>query len=74
MRTTIDIDDELLSSAMSAAGLPTKKATVEEGLRLLLGLKGQAEALNTLRGIGWTGNLTGMRQGRRPSPSRGRKR
>jgi Arc/MetJ family transcription regulator len=34
MRTNIDIDDELLSQAMTATGLATKRATVEEGLRL----------------------------------------
>jgi Arc/MetJ family transcription regulator len=71
MRTNIDIDDELLSSAMAAARLPTKKATVEEGLRLLVTLKGQVEALRELRGIGWTGNLAAMRQGRR-RPIRGK--
>ena len=30
MRTNIEIDDELLSEAMAATGLATKKATVEE--------------------------------------------
>jgi Arc/MetJ family transcription regulator len=30
MRTSIDIDDELLAAAMAATGLPTKRATVEE--------------------------------------------
>lgn len=64
MRTNIDIDDELLSSAMAAAKLPTKKATVEEGLRLLLRVEGQVEALRKLKGIGWNGNLAAMRQGR----------
>ena len=39
MRTNIEIDDELLSKAMAASELPTKKATVEEGLRLLVRIK-----------------------------------
>ena len=34
MRANIEIDDELLSQAMMATGLSTKRATVEEGLRL----------------------------------------
>ena len=65
MRTNIEIDDKLLKSAMSAAGLPTKKATVEEGLRLLVRLRGQVDALDDLRGLGWEGNLASVRRGRR---------
>jgi Arc/MetJ family transcription regulator len=65
MRTNIEIDDELLSSAMAAAGLSTKKATVEEGLKLLVRLKQQMGALDDLKGLGWKGDLGRMRQGRR---------
>ena len=65
LRTNIDIDDELLSSAMAAAGLPTKKATVEEGLRLLVRLRHQMRAIRNLKGVGWEGNLSAMREGRR---------
>lgn len=65
MRTNIEIDDDLLSEAMTAAGLPTKKATVEEGLRLLVRIKRQVRALDDLKGLGWTGNLDAMRKGRR---------
>jgi Arc/MetJ family transcription regulator len=36
MRTNIEIDDMLLAEAMSASGLDTKKATVEEGLRRMV--------------------------------------
>jgi Arc/MetJ family transcription regulator len=36
MRTTLDIDAGLLEEAMRAAGLATKRAAVEEGLRLLV--------------------------------------
>jgi Arc/MetJ family transcription regulator len=53
MRTTIDIDDDLLAAAMAATGLPTKGATVEEALRCLVRLHGQIEALDDLAGIGW---------------------
>ncbi len=65
MRTNIEIDDDLLDRAMTAAGLPTKKATVEEGLRLLVQVKAQVEALHDLKGLGWDGNLGARRQGRR---------
>ena len=64
MRTNIEIDDELLSQAMKAAGLSTKRATVEEGLRLLVRVREQAKALAELKGLGWEGDLDEMRQGR----------
>lgn len=66
MRTNIDIDDELLSEAMTATGLSTKRATVEEGLRLLVRLRKQAAALVKLKGLGWEGDLDKVRQGRSP--------
>jgi Arc/MetJ family transcription regulator len=65
MRTNIDIDDGLLAQAMNAAGLSTKRATVEEGLRLLVRVREQAAALADLKGLGWDGDLNEMRQGRR---------
>lgn len=64
MRTNIDIDDSLLSRAMTASGLSTKRATVEEGLRLLVRVREQVEALAKLKGLGWHGDLDEMRQGR----------
>jgi Arc/MetJ family transcription regulator len=64
MRTNIDIDDKLLAKAMKESGLKTKKAAVEEGLRLLVRLRGQVKALNDLWGIGWEGDLDEMRRGR----------
>ena len=69
MRTNIEIDDELLSQAMTAAGLSTKRATVEEGLRLLVRIRKQAKALAELNGLGWEGDLDEMRQGRPPGRS-----
>ena len=64
MRTNIDIDDDLLAAAMAATGLRTKRATVEEGLRLLVRLRGQVEAFEDLAGLGWEGDLDEMREGR----------
>jgi Arc/MetJ family transcription regulator len=66
MRTNIEIDDELLSRAMTASGLSTKRATVEEGLRLLVRVREQAKALAELKGMGWEGDLDEMRRGRLP--------
>jgi Arc/MetJ family transcription regulator len=62
MRTNIEIDDTLLSQAMTATGLPTKRATVEEGLRMLVRMRRQAEAFANLKGLGWEGDLDAMRQ------------
>lgn len=68
MRTNIEIDDELLSQAMAATGLSTKRATVEEGLRLLVRMRKQVQALADLEGLGWEGDLDKMREGRRFDP------
>ena len=64
MRTNIDIDDELLTRAMEAAGTTTKKATVEKALRQLVENQRGREAIANLRGLGWEGDLDEMRQGR----------
>jgi Arc/MetJ family transcription regulator len=64
MRTNIVIDNSLMRQAMKATGLSTKKAVVEEGLRLLIKVKGQ-EGIRRLRGkIAWEGDLNTMREGR----------
>jgi len=64
MRTNIVIDNSLMQRAMKATGFSTKKAVVEEGLRLLIKVKGQ-EDIRRLRGkIEWEGDLGAMREGR----------
>jgi Arc/MetJ family transcription regulator len=64
MRTNIDIDDELMKQALQASGLPTKRAVVEAGLRLLIQVKAQ-NGVRRLRGrVHWEGNLVGSRSGR----------
>lgn len=64
MSTNIAIDYSLMQRAMKATGLSTKKAVVEEGLRLLIKVKGQ-EGIRRLHGkIEWEGDLGAMREGR----------
>jgi Arc/MetJ family transcription regulator len=64
MRTNIDIDDELMRQAMRSSGARTKRAVVEEGLRLLIQTRGQ-RAIRRLRGqVRWEGNLEESRLGR----------
>ena len=63
MRTNIEIDDKLMTEAMRLTGLSTKRAVVEEGLKLLVQVREQTAALEALRGIGWEGDLNAMRRG-----------
>lgn len=51
MRTNIDIDDGLIAEAMRRGGYPTKRAAVEEGLRLVVRLARQREAAQALHGL-----------------------
>jgi len=68
MRTNIDIDDKLIAAAMTATGLPTKKATVAEALNQLVRRHQRLQALADMRGLGWTGDLAAHREGRAPDP------
>ena len=62
MRTNIDIDDELMEAALQAARRKTKKATVEEALRLLVHTRAQGR-LRELRGkLNWEGSLEELRR------------
>ena len=61
MRTNVVIDDDLMESALKASGIKTKKDAIEEGLKLLVQMKGQ-EKIRGFRGkLRWTGNLDEMR-------------
>jgi Arc/MetJ family transcription regulator len=64
MRTNIDIDDRLMEQAMRSSGAATKRAVVEEALRLLIQTRSQA-SLRRLRGkVKWSGDLDASRAGR----------
>jgi Arc/MetJ family transcription regulator len=64
MRTNIEIDDELMREALEASDLPTKRAAVEAGLRLLIRLRRQ-DAVRSLFGqVRWEGDLETSRLGR----------
>ena len=64
MRTNIVIDDKLMRDTLRATGLKTKRAAVEEALRMLLRLSKQSE-IRRLRGkVDWHGDLEGMRTDR----------
>jgi Arc/MetJ family transcription regulator len=61
-RTNIDIDDELVTEAMRKYGLKTKKEAVDLALRRLVGPRLSMEFFESLRGIGWDGDLDEMRR------------
>ena len=64
MRTNIVIDDDLLRQAMTASGLKTMRATIEEALRLYVQVQGQKQIRKLKGGVQWEGNLEESRRGR----------
>lgn len=67
MRTNIVIDDQLMQEALTASGLSTKRAVVEEALRLLVQVHAQAGIRGFKGKLRWEGNLDETRQSRRVS-------
>jgi Arc/MetJ family transcription regulator len=64
MRTNIEIDDDLMRDAMRSSSARTKRAVVEEALRLLIQTRGQAQ-VRRLRGkVKWVGDLAASRRER----------
>jgi Arc/MetJ family transcription regulator len=65
VRTNIVIDDDLMAAALEARPNTTKRAVVEEGLRLVA-LVHRQKKLRSLRGkLQWAGDLESMRRDRR---------
>jgi Arc/MetJ family transcription regulator len=64
MRTNIVIDDQLMNRAMKMTGLATKRAVVEEALRLLTAVKAQTGVRRLKGKIEWIGDLDKSRAGR----------
>jgi Arc/MetJ family transcription regulator len=68
MRTNIVIDDRLMAEAIKVSKLPTKRAAVEAGLRLIIAVHGQG-AIRDLKGkVRWEGNLDESRMSRVAEP------
>ena len=64
MRTNIEIDDTLMAEAQKASRQPTKKAVVEEALRLMVRLRRQREVGAAFGKYRWHGQLARSRKGR----------
>jgi Arc/MetJ family transcription regulator len=64
VRTNIEIDDRLMRRAMRASRHSTKRAVVDEALKLLVQTRAQA-SIRKLRGrIRWEGDLESSRTSR----------
>ena len=64
MRTNIELNDTLVKQAQKLTGLKTKKAVVEEGLRVLIRMYRQRN-VRELRGkLDWYGDLNELRKAR----------
>jgi len=63
VRTNIEIDDELMSKALELTGLPSKRAAVEQGLRLLVQRAYRQQMLDAAGKweYRWEGDLDQMR-------------
>lgn len=61
MRTNVVIDDKLMNEALRQSGLHTKKAAIEQGLRLLVKFNRQARVKKYRGKLKWTGDLEQMR-------------
>lgn len=57
MRTNIVINEDLMAQAISLSGLKTKKAVVDEALKLYVQLLHQKALLNLRGKLQWEGNL-----------------
>ncbi len=64
IRTNVVLDQDLVEEALALTGLKTKRAVIEEALRVLTRLKRQ-EKVRALRGqLTWEGDLDALRMGR----------
>lgn len=62
MRTNIEIDNDLMARAVELSGLATKRATVEQGLRLLIKLKQEERVGDLFDKVRWQGDLEESRR------------
>jgi Arc/MetJ family transcription regulator len=62
MRTTIEIDDELMETALRLTRLSSKRAVVEAGLRALVQRHGAKKLLAAFGKYPWDGDLSEQRR------------
>jgi Arc/MetJ family transcription regulator len=65
MRTNIEIDDRLMAAVLKETGVPSKRAAVEEALKLLLlQVRRQGRIRELFGKVAWEGNLDESRRSR----------
>ena len=62
MRTNIVIDDKLMAETLKASGASTKRAAIEEAMRLFVRLRRQGKARELFGTVDWIGDLDEMRR------------
>jgi Arc/MetJ family transcription regulator len=62
MRTNIDVDDKLMTSAMAITDIKTKKGVVEYALKEMIDLHKRRSLLGLKGKVKWTGDLDEMRK------------
>jgi hypothetical protein len=58
MKITVEVDTNLIDTAMQVSARATREAAVQYALQRLIGVNPEEEALTVRRGIGWTDRLT----------------
>jgi Arc/MetJ family transcription regulator len=58
MKITVEVDTNLIDTAMRASARATREAAVQYALQRLIGVDPEEEALTIRRGTGWTDHLT----------------
>ena len=61
MRTNLVIDEKLMAETLKASGASTKRAAVEEAMRLFVRLRGQKRVSELFGTVNWIGDLDEMR-------------
>lgn len=64
MRATIEIDAELLKTALNLSQLPSKKAVVDEALKQFVNYLRRRQMLELRGKVRWEGDLEQMRETR----------
>ena len=68
-RTNIELDDALVAEVMRRYGVGTKREAVDLALRRLVGVPLTRQFLQSLKGVGWGGELDKLRSAESPRSS-----
>jgi Arc/MetJ family transcription regulator len=63
-RTNVVLDGKLVREAMELTGISTKRALIDEALRMLIRIRKQEQIRELFGTVEWEGDLDAMREGR----------